>query len=264
MALRSCFAYFRASRHFINVRSQQRNRAFIFSEIETPEFWGVRYFAKKKKKGKKGKASTAASETLASTENEEDDVEDEDAEYDMDKLRSKLDRAYTNFENEMSKLRSGRPDASMFNHIGVDAYGSKQPLPSIGQVVLKSERQVTVNVYDATLKKSVVDALVNAGLDLNPMIEGNAVVVPIPRETKESREKLAKLARQQAEKSKQRVLKMRRDGIARLKTMKSDKSIGEDDFFALQKDVQSHADEYTAKIADTLKAKEGDLLGDSS
>lgn len=114
------------------------------------------------------------------------------------------------------------------------------------------------------LKKSVVDALVNAGLDLNPMIEGNAVVVPIPRETKESREKLAKLARQQAEKSKQRVLKMRRDGIARLKTMKSDKSIGEDDFFALQKDVQSHADEYTAKIADTLKAKEGDLLGDSS
>lgn len=57
------------------------------------------------------------------------------------------------FRNEMSKLRSGRPDASMFNHIGVDAYGSKQPLPSIGQVVLKSERQVTVNVYDATVRR---------------------------------------------------------------------------------------------------------------
>lgn len=66
-----------------------------------------------------------------------------------------LSFVFLSLRHEISKLRSGRPDKSMFNHIGVEAYGSKQPLPSLGQVVMKSDRQLVVNVYDATVSERV-------------------------------------------------------------------------------------------------------------
>ena len=99
----------------------------------------IRHFAKKAQKQKKNVVSSDS--------------------YDMEKLRSQFTRTMTGFEKEMSKLRSGRPDASMLNHIQVDAYGDKQPLPSVGQVVLKSEREITINVFDASIKDDVAKAI---------------------------------------------------------------------------------------------------------
>ena len=110
------------------------------------------------------------------------------------------------------------------------------------------------------MKTPIASALANAGLDLNPIIEGNTVIVPIPKTTKETRENLVKIARQQAEKSKQRILKIRRDEISRLKKMKTDKDIGEDDCFAFQKEVESLSETFTKNVADTLQQKETGIM----
>ena len=113
----------------------------------------------------------------------------------------------------------------MLNHIQVDAYGDKQPLPSVGQVVLKSEREIAINVFDASIKDDVAKAIAAAGMDMNPQIDGNVVRVPIPKTTRETRESLIKVASTQTEKTKQRMLKIRREGISKLKKMKTDKTI---------------------------------------
>ena len=203
----------------------------------------IRHFAKKAQKQKKNVVVSSDS-------------------YDMEKLRSQFTRTMTGFEKEMSKLRSGRPDASMLNHIQVDAYGDKQPLPSVGQVVLKSEREITINVFDASIKDDVAKAIATAGMDMNPQIDGNVVRVPIPKTTKETRESLIKVASTQAEKTKQRMLKIRREGITKLKKMKTDKTIGEDEFFSLQQEVQEISDQFTNDIANLFKEKETSLRND--
>jgi len=201
---------------------------------------GVRGFAKKSKKSKVVATSTES--------------------YDMEKLKSQFTRTMNGFENELSKLRSGRPDASMLNHIQVDAYGDKQPLPSVGQVVLKSEREITINVFDASIKDNVAKAITSAGLDMNPQIDGNVVRVPIPKTTKETRESLVKVASTQTEKIKQRMLKLRREGISKLKKLKTDKTIGEDEFFTLQQEVQNLSDQFTSDITKRFKEKEKSIL----
>jgi ribosome recycling factor len=150
----------------------------------------------------------------------------------------------------------------MLNHIQVDAYGDKQPLPSVGQVVLKSEREITINVFDASIKDDVAKAIATAGMDMNPQIDGNVVRVPIPKTTKETRESLIKVASTQAEKTKQRMLKIRREGISKLKKMKTDKTIGEDEFFSLQQEVQEISDKYTKDVANLLNEKETSLRND--
>lgn len=183
-----------------------------------------------------------------------------DGTFDQSKLEQQFNRAFDTFKGEVSTLGSGRADAAMFNHITVEAYGGRQPLSTVGQVVLQSERQIVVNVYDAMLKKPVADALAAADLDLNPLIEGNSVVVPIPKTTKESREKMAKVAAQHAEKAKQRLRGLRRDGIAQVKTMKTDGDITEDEFYTFQKQIQGVADSYTKEVSELLKAKEKAIL----
>jgi len=188
------------------------------------------------------------------------DNEASDGVFDQSKLEQQFSRTFETFKGEVSNIGSGRADASMFNHINVEAYGGNQPLPAVGQVVLKSERQIVVNVFDAMLKKPVVDALAAADLDLNPMIEGNSVIVPIPKTTKESREKIAKVAAQQAEKAKQRMRGLRRDGIAQLKTMKTDGDLSEDEFYTFQKQIQGVTDTYTTEVSELLKAKEDAIL----
>ena len=204
----------------------------------------IRHFAKKAQKQKKSVVAVSSDS------------------YDMEKLRSQFTRTMTGFEKEMSKLRSGRPDASMLNHIQVDAYGDKQPLPSVGQVVLKSEREITINVFDASIKDDVAKAISTAGMDMNPQIDGNVVRVPIPKTTRETRESLIKVASTQTEKTKQRMLKIRREGISKLKKMKTDKTIGEDEFFTLQQEVQEISDKFTKDISELYNEKETSLRND--
>ena len=96
---------------------------------------------------------------------------------------------------------------------------------------------------------------------MNPQIDG-VVRVPIPKTTKETRESLIKVASTQAEKTKQRMLKIRREGISKLKKMKTDKTIGEDEFFSLQQEVQEISDKYTKDVANLLNEKETSLRND--
>jgi ribosome recycling factor len=41
------------------------------------------------------------------------------------------------FSSELAKIRGGSASAAMLDHLLVDAYGSKQPLPSVAQAALQ-------------------------------------------------------------------------------------------------------------------------------
>ena len=54
----------------------------------------------------------------------------------------------------------------------VDAYGSKMPINRVGAVSVPEPRSITVSVWDKALVVRVEKAIRNAGLGLNPMVEG--------------------------------------------------------------------------------------------
>lgn len=45
-----------------------------------------------------------------------------------------MERALTTLQKEFSGVRGGRPDASMFDHLYVQAYGKSTPLSEVAQV----------------------------------------------------------------------------------------------------------------------------------
>ena len=88
------------------------------------------------------------------------------------------------------------PAPALLDPVMVDAYGSPMPINQVGTVSAPEPRLLTVQVWDKGLAKAVDKAIRDAGLGLNPQLDGQLLRIPIPELNEERRKELAKLASQ--------------------------------------------------------------------
>ena len=88
---------------------------------------------------------------------------------------------------------------------------------------------ITVQVWDKGLAKAVDKAIRDAGLGLNPQMDGQLLRIPLPELNEERRKELAKLAAKYAEAARVAVRNVRRDGMDLLKKLEKDHKIGQDE-----------------------------------
>ena len=91
---------------------------------------------------------------------------------DMNDLRKRMDGAIAALKSEFSGLRTGRATASLVEPIDVDAYGSKMPMNQVGTISVPEPRMIAVNVWDKGLVGAVEKAIREAGLGINPVVDG--------------------------------------------------------------------------------------------
>src|SRR5262245_22526015 len=143
--------------------------------------------------------------------------------------RSRMDKAVGALKEEFATLRTGRASASLLDQVHVEAYGSSMPLNQVGSVTVPEPRSITVAVWDKGLVVSVEKAIRNAGLGLNPVVEGQNLRIPIPPLTEERRKELVKVAGKYAEQQRIAVRNVRRDANDDLKKAEHDGAISEDE-----------------------------------
>ena len=100
---------------------------------------------------------------------------------------------------------------------------------------------VLVQVWDKALVNAVDQAIRNADLGLNPMMDGTLLRMPIPELNAERRQELAKVAAQYAEQARVAVRHVRRDGMDSSKKRDKDGHDSQDDK-KLQHDEDPGAD----------------------
>jgi ribosome recycling factor len=103
-------------------------------------------------------------------------------------------------------------------------------------------------------------AIRNAGLGLNPQVEGSTLRVPLPELSQERRQELVKVAHKYAEQAKVAVRNVRRDGMDTLKQLEKDSEISADEHKKLSHDVQAQTDKHVEMIDQLVKQKEKDIL----
>ena len=178
----------------------------------------------------------------------------------ISRYRERMDKAVTALKEEFASLRTGRANAALLDPIHVDAYGSKVPINQIGAISVPEPRSITVSVWDRGLVVSVEKAIRNAGLGLNPVVEGQNLRVPIPPLTEERRKDLAKLAGKYAEQQRVAVRNVRRDAMDDLKKAEKDAVISQDEHKRLEGDVQKITDEAVRRVDEALKTKEQEIM----
>jgi ribosome recycling factor len=110
------------------------------------------------------------------------------------------------------------------------------------------------------LAKPVDKAIRDAGLGLNPQLDGQLIRIPIPELNEERRRELAKLAHKYAEQARVAVRNVRRDGMDHLKRLEKEHAIGEDQHRKLADELQKMTDENVHEIDAALAAKEQEIM----
>jgi ribosome recycling factor len=182
------------------------------------------------------------------------------ADPDIDDVTRRMDGALEVLRREYLGLRTGRATPSLLEPIVVQAYDSEMPLNQLGSISVPESRMLSIQVWDKTMVKAVEKAVMNAGLGLNPIVDGQLVRVPIPELNEERREELGRVAGRYAEEARVAVRNVRRDGMDKLKRMEKDGELSQDDHHLWGDEIQSLTDAHVARIDELLETKQQDIM----
>ena len=180
--------------------------------------------------------------------------------YNKDDMLRRMKGAVATLRHEFSGLRTGRASTSLLDPVTVDAYGSSMPLNQVSTVNAPEPRLLTVQVWDKGLAKAVDKAIRDAGIGLNPQLDGQLLRIPIPELNEERRRELTKLAAKYAEAARVAVRNVRRDGMDHLKRLEKDHAISEDDHRKRSEELQKMTDENVHEIDQILHAKDQEIM----
>ena len=178
----------------------------------------------------------------------------------LSRYKDRMDKSVVALKEEFASLRTGRASASLLDQVMVEAYGSSTPLNAVASISVPEPRQINVNVWDKGVVVSVEKAIRNAGLGLNPVVEGQNLRIPIPPLTEERRKELVKVAGKYAEQQKVAVRNIRRDANDDLKKAEKDSAINEDERKKMETEVQKMTDEAIKRVDEALKTKEQEIM----
>lgn len=182
------------------------------------------------------------------------------ATFDKEDMNRRMNGAVGTLKSEFAGLRTGRASAALLEPVVVEAYGNAMPITQLGTVSVPEPRLLTVQVWDKSMVKAVDKAIRDAGLGLNPQMDGQLLRIPVPELNEERRKELAKLASKYTEQARIAVRNVRRDGMEVLKKLEKDHKIGQDEHHKFAEELQKLTDAHIKDIDQLLHAKEQEIM----
>jgi ribosome recycling factor len=180
--------------------------------------------------------------------------------YSKDETNRRMSGAVTTLKGEFAGLRTGRASPALLDPVQVEAYGNTVPINQVGTISTPESRLITVQVWDKGLAKAVDKAIRDAGLGLNPQMDGQLLRIPLPELNQERRKELSKLASKYAEAARIAVRNVRRDGMDLLKRLEKDHKISEDEHHSKGEELQKLTDQHIKDIDTALQSKEQEIM----
>ena len=180
--------------------------------------------------------------------------------FDKEDLNRRMNGSVAALKAEFAGLRTGRANTALLDPVHVEAYGNSMPISQLGTVGAPEPRLLTVQVWDRSMVKAVDKAIRDAGLGLNPQLDGQLLRIPLPELNEERRKELVKLAHKYGESARIAVRNVRRDGMEILKKLEKDHKISQDEQHKLGEDLQKLTDAHIRDIDQAMHSKEQEIM----
>ena len=172
---------------------------------------------------------------------------------DTREFEAKMKKSIAAYSDNLSTIRAGRANPDVLKRISVDYYGSPTPISSIAEVKVVDARTITITAWDKSIMKGIEKAILTSDLGINPQNDGSVIRLSFPPTTEERRRELSKQISKMGEDAKVAIRNIRRDANDKVKAMKKDSLMTEDEAKASDKSVQDLTDKYIKEI-DTVTA----------
>ncbi|KTD08124.1 ribosome recycling factor [Legionella jamestowniensis] len=172
----------------------------------------------------------------------------------------RMKKTVETLQHDLTKIRTGRANPSLLDHVQVDYYGNPTPLNQVANITVSDSRTLLVTPWEKSIVAAVEKAILTSDLGLNPATAGNAIRVPMPALTEERRKEMIRVVRGEGEQGRVAIRNIRRDANNHLKEMVKAKEISEDDERRANELIQKLTDKYIADVDALLVEKEKDLM----
>ena len=166
---------------------------------------------------------------------------------------ARMKKSISAYTENLSTIRAGRANPDVLKKINVDYYGSPTPIASIAEIKVADARTIVITAWDKSAMKGIEKAILTSDLGINPQNDGSCLRLSFPPTTEERRRELSKQIAKMGEDAKVAIRNIRRDANDKIKVLKKDSEMTEDEAKASDKAVQDLTDKYIKEI-DTVTA----------
>ena len=159
-------------------------------------------------------------------------------------------------ETELAKIRAGKANPIMLKGVSVEYYGNMTPLNQVASVSTPNAQTISIQPWEKDMLEEIEKSIINSNLGLNPVNNGESILINIPPLTEERRVELTKLAKSESESAKVSIRNSRKDANNKIKGL----DISEDLKSNLEIDSQELTDKYIKKVDEMFTLKEKDIL----
>ena len=164
--------------------------------------------------------------------------------------------AISHLETEIAKIRAGKANPIMLKGITVEYYGNMTPLTQVASVNTPNGQTISIQPWEKDMLDVIENSIINSNLGLNPVNNGESLLINIPPLTEERRIELTKLAKSESESAKVSIRNSRKDANNKIKNLE----ISDDFKSNLEIDTQELTDKYIKKVDEMYSLKEKDIL----
>ena len=175
-------------------------------------------------------------------------------------LDTRMNTALEALAREFATVRTGRASTAILDAVRVDYYGTPTPISQMASLSTPDARTLVIQPWEAGQLKEIEKAITKADLGVTPVNDGKLIRLTMPTPTEERRKQLVKTIGKMAEDARVAVRNIRREANDKLKALAKDKKVSEDDERRGHDQIQKTTDRFIAKIDETLKKKEQEIL----
>ena len=182
----------------------------------------------------------------------------------LNTAESKMQKTISVLSSDLTTLKAGRANPKMLDRIQVEAYGGLCPIEQVafgsGNISAPEPRMLVITPWDKSLLKEIEKAILKSDLGINPSNDGSIIRLLVPELTEETRKNLVKNVKKLGEDAKVALRSIRRDANEKIKALKKDGHISEDEVKKGEDAVQKKTDQYVKEIDSLIVAKEKEIM----
>jgi ribosome recycling factor len=175
-------------------------------------------------------------------------------------LDTRMNTALDALAREFATVRTGRASTALLDSVRVDYYGTPTPISQMASLSTPDARTLVIQPWEVAQLKEIEKAITKADLGVTPANDGKLIRLTMPTPTEERRKQLVKTIGKMAEDARVAVRNIRREANDKLKTLAKDKKVSEDEERRGHDQIQKTTDRFIAKVDETLKKKEQEIL----
>ena len=178
----------------------------------------------------------------------------------LKKNDERMQRRIDHLIDEYKTIRAGRANPAVLDKVTVDYYGVPTPVNQLSSISVTEARTLTIQPYDASSLRAIEKAIQMSEVGINPQNDGKVIRLIFPPLTEDKRKEIAKDIAHIAEDSKVQVRNVRRDTIEKLKAMKKNGELTEDDLKQGEKKVQDATDKFIKEVDAVAERKKKEIM----